>query len=339
MSVIVLGYNDKEYLDGSVGSALDQDMPRQDYEVIYADNASSDGSAEYVEARYPDAIVLRLDRNYGFAEGNNRAAAIARGKYVAFQNDDTVAHRRWLPELIKAIESDPLVKASHPAGRPLTPGGYHEREAAVDVGVMCDLTRYGYIDFTESRLNGHMVPTLHAPGGSLLVDRTILPELRYFFDPSFFMYNEDTDLGLRINNLGYTILFAPGALNYHERAPGRRSALNRKGLRMAFLAARNRFIAFYKNMHALEFLLALPLITLGSIFKLRTLPLRPARRVIYSLGLVPFSLLALGAAVVQFPRYAQERARILCHRKRPRFWLLREIWKRRPPPWTVLYGS
>ncbi len=338
-SVVVLAYNDKKYLDACLGSLLDQDMPVEDYEIIYADNASTDGSAEFVAGRFPRVRIVHLDKNYGFAEGNNRAAATARGQYVAFQNADTIAHRRWLPELIRALESDPQVKCCHPAGAPLIFGGHHEREAPIEVGVMSDLTRYGYIDFTETRLNGHTVPTLHAAGGSVLVDTSIFPELRYYFDPTYFIYNEDTDLGLRINNLGYTILFVPSAVMYHERAPSRRTVLNKKGLRNAFLVTRNRFITFYKNMHALEFMLALPLVCLGSIVKLRTLPLSPVKRIVYGLGLIPYTFISLCLAVVRFPRYAENRRYILSHSRRDRFWLLKELWKRQPPPWTHLYGS
>lgn len=338
-SVIVLGYNGKKYLEGCLSSVLDQDMPAEEYEIIYADNCSTDGSADFVAERFPEVRVLRLDKNYGFAEGNNRAAAVAQGRYIAFQNEDTVAHRRWLPELLKALESDPQVKACHPAGRPLNFGGYHEREAPLQVGVMCDLTRYGYIDFTETELDGRTVPTLHAAGGSVLIDSSIFDELKYYFDPTYFMYNEDTDLGLRINNLGYTILFVPSAAMYHERAPSRRTILGKKSLQMTFLITRNRFITFYKNMHGLEYLLALPLLCMGSIVKLRTLPLGPVKRTVYALGLIPYTLLGLCMAVVRFPKYAQERRYVLSRSRRGRFWLLKELWKRRPPPWTPLYGS
>jgi GT2 family glycosyltransferase len=337
-SIIVLAYNDRKYLDECLSSLLDQDMPKEQYEVIYADNASTDGSADFVAERFPEVRVLRLEKNYGFAEGNNRAAVAARGRYIAFQNADTIAHRRWLPELINAIESDPQVKACHPAGLPLVFGGYHEREALPEIGVMSDLTRYGYIDFTETKLNGCTIPTLHVAGGSVLIDTEIFDQLNYYFDPTYFIYNEDTDLGLRINNFGYTVLFVPSAAAYHERAPSRRTVLNKKGLRMAFLVTRNRFITFYKNMRGLEFLLALPLICLGSIVKLRTLPMSRARKVVYAVGLVPYTLFSLCMAVIRFPRYARERSYILNHSQRGRFWLLKELWSRQLPPATPLYG-
>ena len=206
-SIIVLAYNDRQYLDACFSSLLDQDMPLESYEVIYADNASTDGSIEYVTEKFPDVRIVPLEKNWGFAEGNNLAAEAALGKYIAFQNADTVAHKRWLPELIKAIESDPTVKACHPPGLPLNFGGYNERNNPIERGVMCELTRFGYVDFTENRLDSGCVPTLFIAGGSLLIDKSIHGELKYYFDPTYFIYNEDTDLGLRINNLGYKILY------------------------------------------------------------------------------------------------------------------------------------
>ena len=335
-SVIVLAYNDKQYLQACLSSLIDQDLPADSYEVIYADNASTDGSVEFVEENFPTVRVVQLEHNYGFAEGNNRAAEYAKGKYLSFQNADTVAHRHWLPELINAIESDPMVKACHPPGLPLDFGGYNERDKPVERGVMCELTRYGYVDFTENRLDGDRVPTLFIAGGSLLIDPEILDQLKYYFDPTYFIYNEDTDLGLRINNLGYKILYVPSAACYHQRAPSRRTLFSKKSLRMAYLVTRNRFITFYKNMYAIEYLLALPLIFLGSIIKLRTLPMKPLKKVIYALGLIPFTFITLILAVMRFPRYAKERSYILKNSPHGKFWLLKQLWMRPVPPATPL---
>jgi GT2 family glycosyltransferase len=335
-SVIVLAYNDKQYLQACLSSLIDQDLPADSYEVIYADNASTDGSVEFVEENFPTVRVVQLEHNFGFAEGNNRAAEYAKGKYLSFQNADTVAHRRWLPELINAIESDPMVKACHPPGLPLDFGGYNERDKPVERGVMCELTRYGYVDFTENRLDGDRVPTLFIAGGSLLIDPEILDQLKYYFDPTYFIYNEDTDLGLRINNLGYKILYVPSAACYHQRAPSRRTLFSKKSLRMAYLVTRNRFITFYKNMYAIEYLLALPLIFLGSIIKLRTLPMKPLKKVIYALGLIPFTFITLILAVMRFPRYAKERSYILKNSPHGKYWLLKQLWMRPVPPATPL---
>lgn len=330
-SVVVLAYNDRKYLEGCLSSLLDQDMGAEAYEVIYADNASTDGSADWVAERFPAVRVLRLERNYGFAEGNNRAAAQARGRYIVFQNSDTVAHRRWLSELLRAMRGDPELKACHPAGLPLNLGGYHERDVMPERGFMCELTPSGRVGFASVPLKGHPVPTLFIAGGSLMIDPDILGELRYYFDASYFIYNEDTDLGLRINNLGHKVAFVPTAVAYHERNPSRRFGLSRKSIRMAYLVTRNRFITFFKNMYLFEFLLSLPLLYVGSLTKAWTLEIGPARKALYMLGLVPFTLISLVAAVARFPLYAEQRRYILGHSRRGRFWLLSELLGRGRP--------
>jgi len=331
VSIIVLAYNDKKYLDACLTSLLDQDYPSEQYEVIYADNASTDGSVDYVTENFPGVRVVALDKNYGFAEGNNRAAELAKGRYISFQNSDTVAQRRWLSELVKAIESDPQVKACHPTGAPLNFGGYNERVKPIERGVMCELTRYGYVDFTETTPDGPYVPTLFIAGGSLLIDSEIKDQLQYYFDPTYFIYNEDTDLGLRINNLGYKVLYVPSAVSYHQRDPSRRTSMSKKTMRMAYLVTRNRFITFYKNMTLLEYLVVLPLIFMGSIIKLRTLPLNWVKKYLFALALFPYTLGALFLAVIRFPSYARNRSYILSHRPYGKFWLLKEFLKRPVP--------
>ena len=79
-SVIVLPYNDKQYLDACLSSLLDQDMPEDDYKTIYANNSSTDDSADFAADRFPTLRVLKFEENYGFAEGNNRAAEAATGR-------------------------------------------------------------------------------------------------------------------------------------------------------------------------------------------------------------------------------------------------------------------
>ena len=105
---------------------------------------------------------------------------------------------------------------------------------------------------------------------------------------------------------------------------------------MAHLVTRNRFITFYKNMHTLEYILALPLIFMGSIIKLRTLPMGAVKKTIYALGLFPFTLYSFFTAVFRFPRYVGQRSFILNNSPHGRFWLLKELWQRPVPPRTPL---
>jgi GT2 family glycosyltransferase len=81
-NAIVLAYNDQQYLEACLSSLLDQDMLVEDHEVIYADNASPDGSADFVADRFPNFRVLRFEKNYGYSKGNNRTAEAATGRYI-----------------------------------------------------------------------------------------------------------------------------------------------------------------------------------------------------------------------------------------------------------------
>lgn len=323
-SIIVLGYNGLAYLEGCLSSVLDQSFRAEDYEVIFADNFSTDGSADFVAERFPEVRVLRFDRNYGFAEGNNRAAKMARGRYLAFLNQDTVAHRQWLAEMVKAVSSNPVVRAGHAAGCPLGPGQM-ERTRRVERGFISEISRFGTVEPVEIKLPKEPIPTLHLGGGSMILHAHSVAELGYIFDPTFVAYGEDLDLGLRLNGLGYRVVFVPGAVCYHDRVG--RAQLSRTTIRRTGLATRNRFLAYLKNMYADEFALALPSLFWGSVAKMGRMVPEPGKRIFFALGLLPFTAYHLLAALVRLPRYTSERRRILRSRAAGlgRHWLLNEL--------------
>jgi GT2 family glycosyltransferase len=350
-TVVVLGYNGKNLLGPCLGSVLDQTYPRDEYEVIYADNASRDGSADWVAEHFPTVRVLCFEQNLGFAGGNNRAAESAQGRYLLFLNQDTVVHRHWLSELMGALAPHPAspppqrgrlrggaphVVAGHAAGCPLLmpgsalPGqpGYMEREKRVRRGFLSEVTRFGAVDPVEIDLPDEPIPTLHIGGGSMILDRQVLADLDYIFDPTLFAYGEDLDLGLRLNALGYRVVFVPTAICYHHREG--RATPSRITLRRTALATRNRFLVYMKNMYTGEFLRALPLLFLGSIAKMRTMVPSPVKQSLYGLALVPFTAGCLAVALVHMPRYIPDRRRILARRSRhlPPGWLLQELKRR-----------
>jgi len=112
-SVIILGYWGREFVDDCLSSVLDQDLPPDQYEVLYVDNGSRDRAGELVRERYPRARVLELDRNHGYAEGNNIGFRNTMGSVAVFLNEDTAVHRSWLRELIEAVHASPQIAAAH----------------------------------------------------------------------------------------------------------------------------------------------------------------------------------------------------------------------------------
>jgi GT2 family glycosyltransferase len=107
VSILILNYNGLKYVDKCLASILRTNY--SNFEIIFIDNASIDGSCEYVERRYGDNLHLKIiknERNYGFAKGNNIGARYAKGDYLVFLNVDTEVEPDWLRELVRLMDSD-----------------------------------------------------------------------------------------------------------------------------------------------------------------------------------------------------------------------------------------
>jgi len=175
-SVIVLGYNGKEFLEECLSSLLDQDLPLAQYEVLYVDNGSRDGSPELVRQRFPQVAVLQLDRNYGYAEGNNTGLRNTRGELVIFLNQDTVVHRSWLRQLIEGVRSSPDVMAGHAN---VIQSWYPEysglaQRADVSAAYTAELTRLGYAHYRRLDSSDRPVDVLFLHGVCIIIRRRVV---------------------------------------------------------------------------------------------------------------------------------------------------------------------
>ena len=108
VSVITVNWNVRELLLESIASVFASagDLP---IEMIVVDNASTDGSADAVEARFPQVRVVRNTGNPGFAHANNQGTAMARGRYVLFLNPDTKTLDDAIPLMVRTMDADPSI--------------------------------------------------------------------------------------------------------------------------------------------------------------------------------------------------------------------------------------
>jgi len=114
-SVIILGYWGRDFVDDCLSSVLDQDLPPGQYEVLYIDNGSRDRAGELVRERYPRARVLTLERNHGYAEGNNIGFRNTTGSVAVYERiDDTGKAQVYV-----LFAGQPRVTAGGPGAEPL----------------------------------------------------------------------------------------------------------------------------------------------------------------------------------------------------------------------------
>lgn len=330
-SVIVLGYNGRTYLEDCLASVVDQDLPLDQYEVLYVDNGSRDGSATLVRERFPQSRVLELDRNYGYAEGNNIGFRETRGEFVVFLNQDTVVHRSWLRELLAAVDSAADVAAAHAnIIQPWYPefAGIGER-ADAQAAYTSEVNRLGYIQYEQLPSIEGLRDTLFLHGVCIALRRSVAEQFDYIFDPGFFAYAEDLDLGLRVRALGYRSVIASRAVVYHKHTL--KTELSWGTVVKTVRIIRNRYLAFYKVMAWWEFALMVPLMSIGAPFNASEFGLSRSRQLLYGLALVPATVAALAVTLVELPRYAAKRRTIRDRAAKQGAWCLRALWRRGQP--------
>jgi GT2 family glycosyltransferase len=302
-TVIILGYNGLGYVDRCLGSVLDQDFPAEKYEVIWADNGSTDGSAEYVERQFPTVRVVQFDSNHGFAEGNNRAAKEARGRCLVFLNQDTIVHRGWLRALVGTLDAHDDIIACQ--ANMLMPwhARFHsfDRIGYPDVVHFQEIDRYGCVVYRECPMQEAIIPSVFLAGASFIIDRRIVERMPYIFDPLLVTYSDDLDLSLRLRALGYHVAVAPRAVLYHLQYS--KVSSYRSAVRKAYLTARNRILAHYKVMPGHHFVMFLPKLLWGGVLKIKHLHFGRMREILTMVAMLPTSAAALLGATRLMPRY------------------------------------
>jgi GT2 family glycosyltransferase len=239
VSLCVLNWNGREYLSTCLDSLLKLDYPLDRLELILCDNGSVDGSVELVRDRYPRFKLIELDRNYGFAEGNNRAAEAAGGEWVGFLNNDMIVDASWLKDLVAPLQDNPAIACL--ASRIVNWSG-----SKIDfIGGGINFQGHGLqLDYARPS-SPHDVARriLFACGGAMLVRRELFLEVGGF-DPSYFAFFEDVDLGWRLNLLGHDVWYNPAATARH-RHHGTASRFTDYQLKL--LTERNALFTIFKN--------------------------------------------------------------------------------------------
>jgi len=249
VSVIIINYNGGAFLQQAVDSLGRQTV--RDFELIVFDNASTDGSADTLDlSRVPAGQLVRNPENIGFAGGNNRAADLATGKWLALLNPDTIAEPDWLENLLAAADAYPECRNFASAQFDL-----HSADTLDGVGdayLVFGIPWRGGFGRPASELPG-MGWCFSACGAAAMYDLALFRELGGF-DERFFCYCEDVDLGFRLQLAGYDCLFVNTAVVHHAGSgiTGRASAFS------TYHGTRNRIWTYFKNMPTILLMVTLP---------------------------------------------------------------------------------
>ena len=245
LAVVILNWNGREMLKKYLPSVL----MGSGYSVIVADNGSTDGSVEMLRSEFPEVGVIELDRNYGFAEGYNRALSEVDAEYYLLLNSDVeIRDKGWTEPLLHYMDLHKDCAACAPKLHSLLQPDMFEYAGAAG----------GYVDvlgfpYCRGRVMNHVekdmgqydsiVPLLWASGAALMVRAE-----DYWFagglDDRFFAHMEEIDLCWRLRTLGKQIVCIPESTVYHLGG----ATLSQGNPRKTFLNFRNNMLMLYKNL-------------------------------------------------------------------------------------------
>ncbi len=211
LSVVIPNWNGKHFLGPCLESLLAQTQPY--IEIIIADNASTDGSQEFVKSAYPNTRLIELAQNRGFTGACNAGMEAAAGEYVALLNNDTEVAPDWGTEVIKALDE------KHDVGIVACKMLLHDQRDRfhtagdfVAVDGRAGNRGFGELDGGQYDLSGYV---FSACGGAAVYRRSMLREIG-LLDDDFFFLLEDVDLAWRAQLAGFRVWYAPGAVVYHH---------------------------------------------------------------------------------------------------------------------------
>jgi GT2 family glycosyltransferase len=216
-----------------------------DFQVVVVDNS---GKGLVRQGNFPGIAIIEMDHNVGFGAAINAAIASSSTPFIATLNDDALAAPDWLARLLAAIESGPRV-------------GSCASQVRLSATGLLDSAGMLICADGSSKQRGHLRPpaefpnseTVLLPSASAALYRRAMLEETGGFDGDFFLYCEDTDLGLRAARLGWTCQYAADAVvdHHYSQSAGRVSPLK------AYFVERNRIAVAIKNF-PFPLLLAVP---------------------------------------------------------------------------------
>lgn len=257
VSIIIVNYNGINFIDTCLTSVFAAEYPS--FEVVFIDNASTDGSLKLAKEKFGALSGLKIIENkesLGPVKGRNIGMAGARGKYFVFLDNDTEVDKKWLNELVLVLEKDASIGAAQ--SKLLL----SDRKTIDTCGHYLSICGFPYeigVGEPDNGQYGDIKDIFGARSAAMFVRKEALEKSGYF-DDDYFMHGEETDLSWRIWLSNYRIVYVPGSVVYHKRG----GSLNERSRSIIFYEGpKNCTKTLIKNLGLRNLLVILPLHILG----------------------------------------------------------------------------
>jgi len=250
-SVIILLWNSNQFIQSCLNALNKQTF--HDFEIILINNASPEPLPQDFFTQYPTLNInyFHLDHNLGFAGGNNYAAALAKGRFLVLLNSDAFPREAWLENVTSAIQRHPECFF---ASKLIMAQQKDRLDGEGDIYHISGLTWHKSYNSLISKTTSLEGEVFSACGAAAIYPKDAF-DLVGGFDPDYFAYTEDIDLGFRLRLAGYKCIYLPTAQVYHigSGSIGHRSEVS------TYYNQRNMIWTFFKDMPCLLLVLLLPI--------------------------------------------------------------------------------
>lgn len=246
VAIVILNWNGIKHLQQFLPSVLSSVWPNLD--IVVGDNASTDGSVQFIRENYPGIRIIQNDQNYGFTGGYNRVLAQVDADYYILLNSDVEVHPGWIDPVISLMESDPLIAVAAPKIKAYNQKGSFEHAGAA--GGFID--SFGY-PFCRGRIVNEIEPdhgqyeesgeVFWASGASMFIKKKYWDEAEGF-DEQFFAHMEEIDLCWRLKNSGYKVMYCAQSEIFHVGG----GTLTTENPFKTYLNFRNNLLLIKKNL-------------------------------------------------------------------------------------------
>lgn len=270
VSVVIVNWNRKELLKSCLDSLRDQSYGN--FEIIVVDNASQDGSVEFIRSYFPQTKLIINKENLLYSYAQNQGIIQAKGEFILSLNNDTILDGDFLKEAITAMKTDE--KIGIVSGKILS----GDKIFIDTAGQFLSRSRKPWERGYRQKNSGQFDKAgfiFGACAACALYRSRMLDEIRLqnaeYFDSDYGLFYEDLDLNWRANIFGWKAYYAPKAVGYHARGGSAKTGAPAiKFLRRfnfcclspshQLMLLKNRYSTIIKNDTALTFLLNLPFI-------------------------------------------------------------------------------
>jgi GT2 family glycosyltransferase len=254
VTVIVLNWNGKRFLEQCISSLLNQSY--SSYEVLLVDNASVDGSIEYVKDLFGNPTKLRilaLRENFGFSKGNNIGMKQSTSQYLIVLNNDTKVAKNFIEQLVKAAEANPNIGS---VGCKIIFGSKQNwfSQKFTNNGFIVPYFLQSTLQNSLEKISNSNSVNLSNSGCAVLFRKDVIDAVGGF-DEDFWSNWEDWDIGYRVNLAGFECVCIPDPLVFHVGGGSEGSSPER------FVRIyRNELFTYVKNYSTQNLLVRFPFI-------------------------------------------------------------------------------